>query len=189
MGKWLLTFIFVSFGSVGFGFTPPDDSPDSVKPDRSSDTVELRMSKRFGVGISAAGPLSVLGAEVEFHINEDFSVSGGLGTGLDYATWMVKGKYFLSGQWVSPYFALGLARWWTDGTKENELGPSVLRNRFLTPGEDYTNGFSVFMVYPAVGVLFTHPSGFGVFLEGQYLFRLFSFANGTYAGTGVYWYF
>lgn len=150
---------------------------------------ELKMQKRFGIGVSAAGPLSVMGVEVDVNVSESISVGGGVGTGLDYSTFMIKGRYFLMGEWVSPYAALGFARWWTDGTKQTQLGPSVLVNRFLDAQYDYSKGFDIFMVYPGVGVQFMHPLGVSFFAEIQYLFKLMDFASGTYAGLGMHWYF
>lgn len=149
---------------------------------------EIRMHKRFGIGFSGGGGLSTLGIEADFNLSPDWSLSGGIGTGLDYSTLMVKGKYFLLGDSVSPYFALGLARWWTRGTKEENISPSVLVNKFLD-NSDYSNGFSVWILYPAVGVQLLHEQGFSLYAEVQYLFKMFSLANGTYAGMGVYWYF
>ena len=154
----------------------------------SENLEEIKMKKRFGIGFSAAGPLSVLGIEADINLTENISVSGGIGTGLDYSTLILKAKYFLLGEQVSPYFAAGVARWWTDGTKEKSIGPSVLSNKFLESG-DYSKGFNVWMVYPAIGVQFLHPLGFSVYAEAQYLFKLFNFSSGTYAGLGVYWYF
>lgn len=150
---------------------------------------ELRMAKRFGIGFSAAGPLAVMGVEADVNVNENLSISGGIGTGLDYSTFMVKARYFLLGEWVSPYVAAGFARWWTSGTSEKAISPSVLANKFLEPGYDYRQGFSVFIFHPAIGVQFMHPMGFSFFAEVQYLFKLFSMANGTYAGLGMHWYF
>src|SRR5262245_37875586 len=106
---------------------------------------DLKLEKRFGIGLSAAGPLSVMGIEVDFNLTGDASLSWGLGTGLDYSTMMLKARYFLPGAWVSPYFAGGVARWWTDGTKEKNVGPSVLRNKFLPPGTDPSQGFDVWI--------------------------------------------
>jgi hypothetical protein len=150
---------------------------------------DLRMKKRFGVGISAAGPLSMLGLEFDVNVTEDFSLSGGIGTGLQYETMMLKGRYFLLGEWVSPYLALGIARWWSNGTKSKEVSPSVLANKFLEPYSDPRRGFDVVMLTPALGVQFMHPMGLAVFAEIYYLFRLVNFANGTYAGMGMHWYF
>jgi hypothetical protein len=149
---------------------------------------ETKMRKRFGFGVSGGGPLSALGVEVDVSLTPDWSISGGLGTGLDYSTLMVKAKYYLLGDSVSPYFAAGFARWWTNGTKEKNISPSVLVNKFLTT-RDYSDGFSVWLVYPALGVQFIHTMGFSLYAEVQYLFKLFNFANGTYAGMGAYWYF
>ncbi len=150
---------------------------------------ELKMRKRFGFGVSAGGPLAVMGFEADANITEQFSVGLGLGTGIDYNTAMVKARYFILGEWVSPYIAAGVARWWTNGTQEKHVGPAVLANRFLTPADDPSKGFNVYIVYPAVGVQIMNPMGISVFAEIQYLFRLFSFSNGTYAGLGVHWYF
>ena len=149
---------------------------------------DLKMRKRFGIGVTAAGALSVLGVEIDINLNENLSIGGGIGTGLDYSTLDIKGKYYLLGESVCPYFSMGLARWWTNGTKAKTIGPAVLANKFLDT-RDYSNGFSVWILYPAVGVQFFHAMGFSVFAEVQYLFKLFNFSNGTYAGMGVYWYF
>ena len=68
------------------------------------------------------------------------------------------------------------------------VSPSLLRNEFLSGRTNHDKGFSVYMMSPAVGVQFMHPSGFALSAEVQYLFKLFNFANGTYAGFGVHWY-
>lgn len=150
---------------------------------------ELRMTKRFGFGFSAAGPLSILGMEVDVNVTEEISIGGGIGTGLDYSTFMVKGRYFLLGKSVSPYFGAGFARWWTSRSIDKNIGPSVLVDEFLSESEDLSKGFSVYTFYPLIGVQFMHPMGLAVFAELHYLFKLFNFANGTYAGLGMHWYF
>ncbi len=155
----------------------------------ASSLQQMKLSKRFGVGLSAGGPLALFGIEADVNVSEEFSITGGLGTGLNYSTFMVKGRYFLMGEWVSPYLGLAIARWWTDGTTATSLGPSVLTNHFLGAGYDYTKGFSVFILSPAVGVQFMHPMGFAINAELQYMFRLFDFSNGTYAGLSAHWYF
>jgi len=150
---------------------------------------ELRMERRFGIGFSAAGPLSMLGMEFDFNLTEEISLGAGVGTGLDYSTFMIKAHYLLLGKSVSPYFGAGLARWWTSNKMEGSISPSVLANRFITADEDLSDGFSVWMAYPVAGVQFMHPIGLALFAEVQYLFKLFSLANGTYAGLGMHWYF
>lgn len=149
----------------------------------------MKMARRFGVGISAGGALAVFGVEADVNVTENFSLTGGLGSGIDYSTLMLKGRWFLMGEWVSPYIGMGLSRWWTDGTAEKDIGPSVLVNRFLEGVSDYSNGFNVWIISPTIGVQFMHQKGFAVSAELQYLFRLFDFSNGTYAGMGIHWYF
>lgn len=149
---------------------------------------DLKMKRRVGLGLTAAGPLSVLGLEVDINISEKVSLSMGLGTGLDYSTFAVRGKYFLMGEKFSPYIGGGLARWWTDGTNETNLGPSILKNKFLS-GNDFSNGFDVWMLYPTVGIQYMNPTGFGLYAELQALFKIPSLANGIYSGLGALIYF
>lgn len=149
---------------------------------------DLKMKRRVGLGLTAAGPLSVLGLEVDINISEKVSLSMGLGTGLDYSTFAVRGKYFLMGEKFSPYIGGGLARWWTDGTSETNLGPSILKNKFLS-GNDFSNGFDVWMLYPTVGIQYMNPTGFGLYAELQALFKIPSLANGIYSGLGALIYF
>jgi hypothetical protein len=148
-----------------------------------------KLSKRFGIGFSAGGPLAVLGIVTDVNITPNISIGMGFGTGLNYSTFMVGGRYFLLGEWVSPYLGLALARWWTDGTNATTVSPTLLADRFLGPGYDYTKGFSVFLLSPSVGVQFMHPMGFAVSAEISYMFRLMDMQNGTYAGVSAHWYF
>ena len=175
MKPWILVaFIFFSAAALA---TP------------SMELEELRLQKRFGVGLSAAGPLSLFGVEADANLTEEISFSLGIGTGLHYSTFMAKVRCFLLGEWVSPYLSLGVARWWTSGTQEKKVSPSVLANKFLPPGYDLRKGFNIFMLVPAVGVQFMHPMGLAFFAEVQYLFKLFDMSNGTYAGMGIHYYF
>lgn len=161
-------------------------------PSEERETIELkdlRMRKRFGVGFSAAGPLSILGMEIDINISENFSLGAGIGTGLDYSTFMIKGRYFLLGESVSPYLGAGFARWQSDRSTPQRLAPAMLSEQFLPPNYDVTKGFEVLLVYPVLGVQFMHVMGMSVFVEAQYLFKLFDFASGLYAGLGIHWYF
>jgi hypothetical protein len=155
----------------------------------TSNLETTKLAKRFGIGFSAGGPLAVLGIVSDVNITSNFSVGMGFGTGLDYNTFMISGRYFLLGEWVSPYLGLAVARWWTDGTNASKVSPTLLADKFLGAGYDYTKGFSVFLLSPSVGVQFMHPMGFAISAEVSYLFRLMDMANGTYAGMSAHWYF
>jgi hypothetical protein len=184
--KALLLLVVVSSLAVGANRIIPAPAVE-----RETITMEeLRMSKRFGVGFSAAGPVGLLGIEVDLNLSEDFSVGGGIGTGLGYSTFMVKGRYFLIGDAVSPYLGVGYARWWNDeATDAKDLSPGILPNTFLAEKTDLSQGFDVHMVYPALGVQFMHSLGFEIFAELQYLMKLFDMSGGVYAGLGMHWYF
>jgi hypothetical protein len=155
----------------------------------STSVEDLRLRKRFGIGASGAGQLAMLGVEIDVNLSEEMSLGAGAGTGLDYSTAMVKLRYYLSGQWVSPYFAAALARWWSSGTRETKVRPSVLANKFLDPGQNLTRGFDIWIVSPSFGVQFMHHTGLSFFAELQTLFKIYTLANGTYAGVGLIWYF
>lgn len=194
MHRRLALFLILAVTSAYAGKLPTkemagDDNSPRHATTRVAHLEDFRMMHRFGVGFSAGGALAVLGIEADVNLTEQLSISGGLGTGLDYSTFMVKARYFLLGQSVSPYVAASFGRWWTSGTKDKNLSPSVLANKFLGPGYDATNGFSVYMVSPIIGVQFMHTMGFAISAELQYLFKLFDFSNGTYAGLGMHWYF
>ncbi len=149
----------------------------------------MKLARRFGIGFSAGGSLAVLGVEADVNLTKDFSLGLGMGTGLDYSTVMLKGRYFLLGEWVSPYLGVSVARWWSDGTTASAIGPGILSDQFLGSAYDLTQGFSVFLLSPSFGVQFMHPMGFAISAEIQYLFRLFDFSNGAYAGLAAHWYF
>lgn len=151
---------------------------------------ELRMEKRFGIGMAAGGGFSVMGIEADVNLTDAVTISGGVGTGLDYSTFAIKSRYFLLGKRVSPYAGVGFSRWWSEGISgKKTVGPSVLANRFLDPGTKLEDGFSVFLLYPVLGVQYMHPLGIEFSLEVQYLFKMFNMASGTYAGLSSHYYF
>ncbi len=149
---------------------------------------DLKMDKRFGVGVAAAGPFAIMGVEIDVNVTDQFSISGGIGTGMDYSTVAMKARYYLPGKSVSPYIGAGFAHWWSAGIKDKSPGPGIL-SKFLQETADPSKGFSLFLVYPTIGVQFFHSSGFEVSAEVEYLFKIFDLANGPFAGLGVHWYF
>lgn len=149
----------------------------------------LKTKKRFGLGLTAGGGLGIMGIEGDINLVPELSVSIGWGTGIDYSSFHVKARYFILGEWVSPYIGLGFAHWWADGRGDRNVSPSILRNKFLKTVDDPSQGFSIFMGYPCVGVQFMHEYGFSVSAEVLALFKLFGLANGTYAGASFHWYF
>lgn len=167
---------------------------EDVAPHRGSSSEAtslgaLREEKRFGVGVTAGGPLGVFGLQADVHVNDWLSVNVGYGTGIEFTTWNFAARAILPGQWVAPWFGLGLARWWTDGTPERRPGPSLLADRLLSKTEDPTKGFSAYLLYPAIGVDWALPSGLTFTLELDSLFRLFSMRQAFYGGAAARWYF
>lgn len=149
----------------------------------------LKMDKRFGIGVAAAGPLAIFGLEIDINVTEDFSLSGGLGTGMDYSTMAVKSRYYLLGKNVSPYIGLGMARWWSSTVASRDLAPSFFAKHFLPDDFVPQNGFNVFMIYPVLGVQYLNVMGIEFSAEVMYLVKLMNMASSPYAGAGVHWYF
>lgn len=187
----LLSLLLLSLSLPAFAGKLPHTAKEAPQ-ERASVSLplqDLRLQKRFGVGIAAGGGVAMFGIEVDVNLTEDYSLSGALGTGIDYSTFAIKGRYFLLGREFSPYLGLGFARWWTNGTQERNVAPAILKNEFLADEKDFADGFSVYILYPAFGVQFLHQSGFSMSAELQYMFRMFNFSNGTYAGLSAQWYF
>lgn len=192
MGLRMIAILLIVSATALAGKIPTTDA-EGAQVGSSSENFggveELKERKRFGMGLSGGGLLSVLGIEADINLSGAMSFSIGIGTGLDYNTMMAKMRFFLPGQWVSPYLGFGVGRWWTDGTRETNIGPSILANQFLGGKTDHTQGFNVWVVSPSLGVQFMHPMGIGFFAELQQIFKVFSMANGTYGGMGIHWYF
>lgn len=149
---------------------------------------DLKMKRRFGIGLAGGGSLAILGIESDINLLPEWSLSIGLGTGIDYSSFSVRTKIYLPGEWVSPYLGAGVARWWSDGTTVQRFSPSMLHNQFLD-GANPESGFNVWLVYPMAGVQFMTRYGFAVYAEFQYFFRLFTMASASYGGAGFHWFF
>lgn len=149
---------------------------------------DQKMKHRFGIGLAGGGSLAILGLESDINLLPEWSVSVGLGTGIDYSSFSLRTKLYLMGEWVSPYVGAGVARWWSDGTNVTRFSPSMLHNQFLD-GANPSDGFNVWLVYPVAGVQFMTQWGFAVYAEYQYFFRLFTLASASYGGAGFHWYF
>ncbi len=171
------------------GLKVGDSVGDSnVKPGMTALEI-LKTKKRFGLGLSVGGGYGIMGLEGDINVMPELSISIGWGTGIDYSSFNVKARYFLLGEWVSPYLGLGFAHWWSDGKGDRNVAPTLLRNKFLSSVDDPSQGYSIFMGYPCVGVQFLHHSGFSFSAEVMALFKLFGLANGTYASASAHWYF
>lgn len=149
----------------------------------------LKMRKRFGLGVTVGGGLALMGLEGDINITPQVSASIGWGTGIDYSSFSVRARYFLLGEWVSPYVGFGFAHWWASSNASRDVSPSLLKNKFLSGVDDISQGYNIFMAYPSVGVQFMHRAGFAVSFEVMWMFKLLTLANGTYAGAAFHWYF
>jgi len=147
----------------------------SSRAQSSSDGLELRKKRRVAVGTSVAGPLGVVGLNLELNFNPRWSVMAGYGTGFEYQSYNFQFKRVLAGEYLLPYMSAGLARWYTaqPGNRpvNSELQPSFLYERFISQYEKDTGEFSEILIYPGFGLQYVQLTGdwAGVSIYGELL--------------------
>jgi hypothetical protein len=128
----------------------------------SADGISLRRERKVAVGVSVAGPLAVLGGNLELNFDPQWGIMGGFGTGFSYQTWTFQVKRVLAGEYLLPYLAGGIARWYTttpsNGRISDNVQPSYLQ-RFLSDSEKESGQFSKILLYPAFGLQYMQLSG------------------------------
>ncbi len=162
----------------------------------SSDGLTLRKERRVAIGASAAGPLGVLGANLELSFNPRWSIMAGYGTGFTYQSWTFQVKRVLAGEYLLPYLAGGIARWYTTTPGKEpiskETQPGYLE-KFLSNTEKERGEFSQVLIYPAFGLQFIQLSGdyagLSVFAELVMLLDVGDFEAAPTGTVGMLYYF
>jgi len=173
-----------------------DGQRTTMESPSSSDGISLRKERRVAVGFSAAGPLGVLGGNLELNFNPRWGVMAGYGTGFSYQTWTLQVKRVLAGEFLLPYLAGGLSRWYTTtpgkGPVSKDLQPGYLE-RFLSDTEKQSGEFTQLLVYPAFGLQYIQLNGdyagLSVFAEVCMLLGLDDFEAAPTATVGMLYYF
>lgn len=168
----------------------------SIRSGSSTDGLSMRKDRRVAIGFSAAGPLGVLGANLELNFNPRWGIMGGYGTGFTYQTWMFQVKRVLAGEYLLPYLAGGVARWYTttpsNGPVTRDAQPAYLE-KFLNNREKETGEFSQLLIYPAFGLQYMQLNGdyagLSVFAEVVMLLDIGDFEAALTATVGMLYYF
>lgn len=167
-----------------------------IKNTYSTDSgISLREKKRVGIGTSVAGPLGVLGVMLDVNLTARDSFLAGYGTGFSYQAYTFQYKRMLAGEWLLPYMALGLSRWYTTGENKpvGETQPSFLAGQFLSESEKESGEFSEFILYPAFGLQYMQLNGDWVglsfYAEVDWLVDIDDFEAAPSIGVGALYYF
>lgn len=146
----------------------------------------------LGIGLIGAGAYGVFGAEVDFGIEDRFSLGFGLGTGMTYATWSAYGRYYFNEGKVNPFFQGGYANWYIGKTSTtgSTVKPEFLANRFFGANQGIvTSGTRLHLLYPSIGVLFQSQTGLALTVQLEYLISMKDFNGALYGGFGFHYYF
>lgn len=139
------------------------------------------------LGVVGAGVYGVIGFEVDIRLG-DWNIGGGIGTGYDYRSWGVRGRYYMGDSKWTPYIDIGYAHWsLSDEPKDNKPGfPGYLTKRFFS-NDDATDikNKNVNLVYPGIGIMYMGPYHFAVSAEAQYLVHLKDFQGGLIGSLGL----
>lgn len=200
MRFFIAALIFASSTAFGAKILIQDGKRKTVEEGSSrassSDGISLRKERRVAIGFTAAGPLGVLGGNLELNFSPHWAILGGYGTGLSYQSWTFQVKHVLAGEWLLPYLSGGISRWYTTTTDTKPVGkdsqPAYLE-RFLTDTEKQTGQFSQVFIHPAFGLQFMQLNGdyagLSVFAEIVMLLGIDDLEAQPTATVGMLYYF
>ncbi|MGE3975693.1 MAG: hypothetical protein AB7F59_14295 [Bdellovibrionales bacterium] len=162
---------------------------------QASDGYGLRKTRRVGVGVSGAGPLGLAGANLELNITPKWSLMAGYGTGVHYQSYTFQAKRVLAGEYLLPYMAAGVSRWYTTAPghgKIDNIQPAFL-DRFMSADEKASGEFSELLLYPAFGLQYVQLdgswAGYSMFVEVLLLLDIEEFETAPTATVGFLYYF
>lgn len=174
-----------------------DDRTTAVSTQKTAESGNaLRKKRRVGVGMQGAGALGLGGVLVELNLTErDGFLAGFGGGGPSFQAWNIQYKKVLTGEWLLPYMAGGLARWRnfdaSPGIKDST--PGILSERFMSQSDREKGVIDEWFLYPAVGLQYVQLdgewAGFSVFIELDVLLDIQDFVAGPTGAMGLSYYF
>lgn len=189
----------MSDGGADNAFPNPQKSSRANLAARFKNRDQLRRGKGFsgdrifGMGFVGAGAYGIFATEIDFGINDEFAVGGGIGTGMSYSTWGLHTRFYLrQGTEINTFLQFGYANWFMGRapSSESELAPGYLAQRFFLDryGRLGSNQ-RIHLFYPAIGVLYQHESGLAATGQIQYLIHMKDFFGGIAGAVGFHYYF
>lgn len=162
----------------------------------ASNGLEMRKSRRFGVGLQGAGNLGIGGAVLDLAFTPQWSFAAGFGGGEGFQAFMLQAKYVLAGDWLMPYFAFGYTNWSSIGQGRGPIGkttPGLLYDKLLNSDERASGEYRKNLIYPAFGLQFMQLNGewagFSVYAEFVALLDIGGFTAAPTGSLGVLYYF
>lgn len=128
----------------------------------AADALELRRTRKVGIGASFMGPAGVAGILMEINFTPENSFVGGFGVGSDFQAFHLQVKHVFGGSWVSPYASAGLAHWYTAGGGQGKVDhtePGFLGDRMLSDDQLRRGNFHETLVFPSFGLQYHQLSG------------------------------
>lgn len=198
MLKYILIFSLFSTSALARTYIPDNYSPKRsrvVYEKEASTGIEMRKTRRFGVGLQAAGSLGLGGPVLELNFNPQWGFSGGFGGGDGFQSYKLEGKYILAGEWLLPYFAFGFCNWSSIGNRGpiSRSSPAILYDKLLTGDERAAGVYRKNLFYPSFGLQFVQLTGewagFSILGEFTALIDVGSFTAAPTGTLAVLYYF
>jgi hypothetical protein len=172
---------------------PPLTIRESLKGAGSG--LDLRKTRRVGIGAQAIGDLGFGGALLELNIDSDWGVTAGFGGGEGIQTYKLGAKYILTGEEFLPYIGMDFSHWSTLGKTGpiERTNPSIIGDHFLTGDERASGSYTKNFLVPAFGVQYIQLegdwSGVSVFAELAAMLDIGDFLIAPTADFGFLYYF
>lgn len=190
-------------GCFGFSVQAAIEVDDNrvVEPGQSSYKFESRglnfkRERKVGVGLSTAGALGFLGANIEINFTPEDSFMGGFGMGDSYQSYALQYKHSIGGSWFVPYVGGGYARWYTvtdDNGRIEDSSPGFLADKFLSNRELNTGRFDEHLFYPMAGVQYFQLkgkwAGFSLYAQVMMLVDIDDLVSAPTGEFGAFFYF
>jgi hypothetical protein len=176
------------------------DDSRVIEPTKSSYQFESRglnfkRERKIGVGLSTAGALGFLGANLEINFTPEDSFMGGFGMGDSYQSYALQYKHSIGGSWFVPYVGGGYARWFTvtENGRIDNSSPGFLADKFLSKRELRSGQFDEHIVYPMAGVQYFQLkgswSGFSLYAQVMMLLDIDDRVSAPTGEFGAFFYF
>lgn len=197
--SWSFVFIVLFLSSLAHSQILMDEDGSSMNQTRTKQAdsgFDFRKKRKFGVGLSTAGALGLVGANLEIVFTPESSFMGGFGLGDSYQTFALQYKKAIGGRWFVPYVGGGFARWYTAGDKNGSVqdtSPGFLADRFLNDEERRSGEFAENLIYPMAGVQYYQLkgdwAGSSLYAQIMMLFDMDDFVSAATGEFGVFYYF
>ncbi len=162
----------------------------------SSSGMEMRKTRRVGIGLVAAGAAGMAGTSLELNFSEKSGIVLGFGGGSpSYQTFGVQYKGVFVGEWLLPYYTFGYTHWENYGRKGpiTETNPNFLADKFLTMKEKQEGKINENLIFPGIGIQYVKLGGFmagsSLYLELQILMDIGDFVAAATGTFGYLYYF